>query len=112
MIATDTLIEKLTNFIINTECFAHFAVRLFEHFILASPKLKTVIEGKCLSPKDSLLFILTGLMKTNDYETIVASLSFIGSLLDKDNIQKIFFAVKSLLPLLCKLLRQKQLEYM
>lgn len=69
LIYTDKLLNTLIDFCMNTENFANFGIRLIEILSLEF----TVKIGK-----SEIFSVLQGLLRTNDYETVAQSLSFIS----------------------------------
>ena len=73
LIASAKLIHSIADFAMNTEHFAHFGLRFLEILSLQYPEL-------IISSPGEILGIVSGLLRTNDYETCVASLSFVAVL--------------------------------
>jgi hypothetical protein len=60
--------------------------------------------------KSEIFYILVGLLRTNDNETIVSALSFMSLLFTTENVNEVFEKT-SLLQLMVKLLGTKDIEY-
>ena len=69
LIFTDKLLNTLIDFCMNTENFANFGIRLIE--ILSLEFTKKIARSEIFA-------VIQGLMRTNDYETVAQSLSFIS----------------------------------
>ena len=69
LIFTDKLLNTLIDFCMNTENFANFGIRLIE---ILSLEFTTKIA------KSEIFAVIQGLLRTNDYETVAQSLSFIS----------------------------------
>lgn len=65
------LLNTIVDFVMNTDNFANFGVRFLE--ILSLEFCKEVVNSEILG-------VLQGLLRTNDYETVVQSLSFLSVL--------------------------------
>ena len=103
LIFSDQLLTCVIDFITNTDQFANFGIRLLE--LLAMEYSPQVI-------KSGTLPVLLGLLRTNDYETIVQSLSFVSTLIK--HASKVSDVVSpSLLALIIKVCnKDPQLEYL
>jgi hypothetical protein len=65
------LLNTVVDFIMNTDSFAHFGIRLLE--IMSLQFTQQVVKSEALG-------IVTGLLRTNDYETVAQCLSFLSVL--------------------------------
>ena len=72
LIYSKKLIDTLTDFSTNTEHFAHFGIRFLEIMSLSFP-----VE---IATDSGIISVISGLLRTNDYETVVQCLSFIAVL--------------------------------
>ena len=61
LIYSDKLLGLVVDFVMNTDCFAHFGIRFLE--IISLQYTVEVIKSEALQ-------IVTGLLRTNDYETV------------------------------------------
>lgn len=77
LIYTKKLLNTMVDFITNTDNFANFGVRFLEILALEYPE-------KIL--KSDVLGVISGLLRTNDYETVAQSLSFISVLCESASI--------------------------
>jgi hypothetical protein len=62
IVVTTNLVEAVVDFIMSTDNFAHFGIRFLEIISIEFPQ--KVLESEVLP-------IVLGLLRTNDYETIV-----------------------------------------
>lgn len=69
LVFTDKLLNTLIDFCMNTENFANFGIRLIE--ILS-------LEFTQKIARSEIFAVIQGLLRTNDYETVAQSLSFIS----------------------------------
>ena len=69
IIYSDKLLNIIIDFCMNTESFAGFGLRFLEIIALQYPH-KIV--------KSEIFSVILGLLRTNDYETVAQSLSFIS----------------------------------
>ena len=61
LIYSDKLLLTIVDFVMNTDSFAHFGIRFLE--ILSLQYTEAVVKSEALG-------IVTGLLRTNDYETV------------------------------------------
>ena len=73
LIYSPKLLNVVVDFVMNTDSFAYFGIRFLE--ILSLQYTEQVIKSEVLG-------IVTGLLRTNDYETVVQSLSFLSVLVE------------------------------
>ena len=103
IVYSEKLVNNIIDFVTNTDYFCNFGLRLLEHFCILDKARKFIEEG-------DIFYIMLGLLRTNDNETTVSALSFLSLLLTTKNTKPILSKVK-ILPLLVKLLKTKDIEY-
>ena len=72
IIYSKQLMNSIIDFSMNTESFSNFGIRFLE--ILALEKAKEIAKSDAVS-------VVFGLLRTNDYETVVQCLSFVRILI-------------------------------
>ena len=72
MVYTKQLLNSVIDFCMNTEQFAAFGIRMLE--IIALEQTAALVGSDVLA-------VLYGLLRTNDYETILQCMSFVKVLL-------------------------------
>ena len=77
LIYSQKLLNTINDFVMNTESFANFGIRFLE--ILSLQFAEEVIQSEILG-------IVTGLLRTNDYETVAQCLSFVSVLAENANL--------------------------
>ena len=77
LIFSKKLLNTVVDFVMNTDNFANFGIRFLE--ILALEYAEKVI-------KSEIIGVVGGLLRTNDYETVAQSLSFISVLCESASI--------------------------
>ncbi|CAI2360129.1 unnamed protein product [Moneuplotes crassus] len=103
IVYSEELLTRIVDFVTNTEYFCNFGLRLLEHFCIL-PKAREYLENS------EVIYVIFGLLRTNDNETIVSAISFLSILLNPSNVSKILSKAR-ILPILIKLLKTKEIEY-
>ena len=107
IIYSKQLLNSIIDFSMNTESFANFGIRLLE--ILSLQKAKEIAKSDAVS-------VVFGLLRTNDYETVVQCLSFVRILLQNSIVDKTIkpgeVLSKKLLVLILKtIVKQPEIEF-
>ena len=111
LIFTKKLLNTVVDFVMNTDNFANFGIRFLE--IMALEYADKIV-------KSEILGVVGGLLRTNDYETVAQSLSFISVLCESASISQDQTALnmekvlnKKLLVLIMKVFyKTQEIEYL
>ena len=103
IVFSEALVQRVIDFVTDTDYFAHFGFRLLEHFCLLERARDFILRS-------DVFFLAWGLLKTNDYETIVQILSFLSVALGPDNAASVLASAK-MLPSIVRLFNSKQIEF-
>ena len=103
IVYSEKLIGRIIDFITNTDYFCNFGIRLLEHFCIVD-KVRKHLETS------EIFYVMVGLLRTNDNETLVSALSFLSLILNSKNANSILSKAR-ILPLIVKLLKTKDIEY-
>ena len=103
IVFSEKLVGRIIDFITNTDYFCNFGIRLLEHFWIVD-RVRKHLESS------EIFYVMVGLLRTNDNETLVSALSFLSLILNSKN-ANIILSKARILPLLIKLLKTKDIEY-
>ncbi len=104
LIFSKQLLEAIIEFVMSTDNFANFGIRFLE--ILSIEYSRQIVEQSDVLP------VMLGLLRTNDYETIVQCMSFVATLLCSGELEAVCVVNKKMMSLLLKITQKhKEIEY-
>ena len=101
-IGSPNFIKSILEFVVSGEAFAYFGLRVLDHMSFNEDVRRRVVAG-------GGIHVSLGLLRSNDYELIVSSLSLLQGLIKSDNLLE--FVRCNGVKLLTRLLAQYEVEF-
>jgi hypothetical protein len=101
-IGSPNFIKSILEFVVSGEAFTYFGLRVLDHMSFCEEVRRRVVLG-------GGIHVSLGLLRTNDYELVVSSLSLLQGLVKPDNLQE--FVRCNGVKLLVRLLAQYEVEF-